>query len=92
MSDKNRGFYGKYWINRTDKQDLAELQAKLDQWNKHDAAEEPSELYFNEVYGIGSMRDHYKIVELQKQVEELQEKLDACTGDYRCCNYLEQKP
>ena len=25
------------------------------------------------------------------KVKELQAKLDACTGDYRCCNYLEQK-
>ena len=46
-----------------------ELQAKLDQWNKHEAAEEPAELYFNEVYGIGSMRDQYKIAELQEQVD-----------------------
>ena len=45
------------------------LQAKLDQWNKHEAAEEPAELYFNEVYGIGSMRDQYKIAELQEQVD-----------------------
>ena len=26
------------------------------------------------------------------KIAKLQAKLDACTGDYRCCNYQEQKP
>ena len=56
---------------------VKELQAKPDQWNKHDTAEEPSELYFNEVYGIGSMRDQYKIAELQEQVERVRGKADS---------------
>ena len=27
-----------------------------------------------------------------EMIVKLKAKLDACTGDYRCCNYQEQKP
>lgn len=37
-------------------------------WEKHMSAEEPSELYWNEVTGIGSMHDHYKITELESSL------------------------
>ena len=55
---------------------IEELEAQLAEWNKHDAAEEPSELYFNEVYGIGSMRDQYRIAELEAQLAEAQKEID----------------
>jgi hypothetical protein len=39
-------------------------------WEKHMSAEEPGELYWNEVTGIGSMHDQYKIAELEAKLTE----------------------
>jgi len=39
-------------------------------WSKHKSAEEPGELYFNEVTGIGAMSDQCRIAELEGEVKQ----------------------
>lgn len=43
-----------------------------DTWKKHKSAEEPGDLYWNEVTGIGSMQDQYRISELEDRIFELE--------------------
>ena len=38
-------------------------------WLKHKSAEDPGELYFNEVTGIGAMADQYRIAELEALIK-----------------------
>ena len=55
---------------------LVPVTSKDGTWVKHMSAEEPAELYWNEVYGLGSMNDAYKIAELETTIEELRSKYE----------------